>query len=718
MVGGLQLGRELSFTIRNVKPASGSEDQSMTRRLQMMHTSRNSHDLSSMLASDKDRLENVLVCICNEAILKSAFYDFLSERFAENLLSFRDEVDTLKALAFKIKSDHFNKSNEDRRGSRLLWRSNVPEDPKVTILAAKIFSKYIGPGAPKLICVDRLTQQAITDALKVNRAGRVNEKNASILADVFDEANNKVFQQLIYDHLAHFLLSDHYKNANKPVQPVALDEIDGEDSDQMFHTIIAHPICSYYFKKYLQHVPEVLDSSNRFPCTEQLECLYEMLDFRTSTDPEHLTKRCVLIVTRYGRVQYGVEELILLRNEYLSDPDSTKFNNASRDMFDSAYFRLSHSLLANHLSRFLSSRYYKELEEVSTRQDVFNALDQFKGGNLGCKLIEQCGVPESETNLDELFDLVLEDPLGISLFKRFVTSHLQEENINFYLEAKYFKEENYVSPPVGSAFYCDEFTSIDEMRWLRAMKITCKYVEVGARMQINVGTHMRERILRQMASPDKNVELSIFEEAQHECKKLMKQNLWSKFQGSDSFRLFARKVREKKNAIHKVGTKHNLFGSKRFDSQDDYNPSAREGYMSSRNNNRSDYQNLTTTSPIPGKSGFKSTIVTVEQSESKAGLFGVSEFDQRSIRTFPKQNAGAYRQSDEFSDKRKIPNNAITGVYRQSDEFSEKTIKTPIGSVNGPSWNESSSVEQSRSKISIESNHSLRHSIQIKQTCL
>jgi len=202
MVGGLQLGRELSFTIRNVKPASGSEDQSMTRRLQMMHTSRNSHDLSSMLASDKDRLENVLVCICNEAILKSAFYDFLSERFAENLLSFRDEVDTLKALAFKIKSDHFNKSNEDRRGSRLLWRSNVPEDPKVTILAAKIFSKYIGPGAPKLICVDRLTQQAITDALKVNRAGRVNEKNASILADVFDEANNKVFQQLIYDHLA------------------------------------------------------------------------------------------------------------------------------------------------------------------------------------------------------------------------------------------------------------------------------------------------------------------------------------------------------------------------------------------------------------------------------------------------------------------------------------------------------------------------------------
>jgi len=500
---------------------------------------------NSFFSTDKDRLENVLLCIFGEAALKSAFFEFLSDRCMENLLSFRDEVEYLKSIETQEAPSISSPTNRLKLPIQPFLH-HVGSDKGIAGLASSIYARYINRTSPKHIQIDYLTIQGINNSLKMSSSGKITEKNPVSIQKAFDEAISKVCHQLIYDHLAHFLMSKHYTSANKPIQPVALDEdVDDDNREELFDTIIAHPVCSYFFKNYLRQLP---DCNRRFPVIEQLECLQEMLDFGSSTENLHRAQRCKLIIQRYGRVAYGIQELILMRNELSSCgeriPD--KYGFPDPGMFHLVYYRLSNILVAEHLHGFITSRFYNELEAFHSKQEVFMALDRFKVGKLGTKLIESSGVPDFQLDDNTIYELALKDPLGVSLFKRFAVSHFMEENIDFFLEVKYFKEEDYSTPPAGSAIYYDEFTSIEEMRFMRAMKICEKYIEVGARMQINVSTAMRENILRNLtASEEHKIDLNLFDDAIGEVKKLMKHNLWIKFVNTDSYNLFLQKCCKK-----------------------------------------------------------------------------------------------------------------------------------------------------------------------------
>jgi len=595
LVGGARssMFNESSFTVRGIHG-----ERSISRRLGNMNTfyergTDPEDSASNLLSTDKDRLENVLLCIFAEATLKSAFFDFLSERCVENLLSFRDEVEYLKSLEFSVLES--SSSSPSRRRSisgcdqsnstgsvsiekvsmvaspvqRIIPCLGPPlPDKELVQISTTIYSRYINASSEKRIEIDYATREVVNQTLKITSSGRIAERNPYLIRNAFDEAVSKVFHVLIYDHLAHFLMSEYYRSANKPIEPVMLDQANESEGnhEEVFHTILAHPVCTHYFKNYLRNLRDT-NPHRRFPVLEQVECLYEMIDYSTSADPTHRAKRCALIIKRYGRMAYGVEELIVMRNELVSYGDKIpeKYANPDPEIFNLVYYRLSNALLAEHLTGFLSSTYYDDLEDYTSKQDVFSALDRFKDGHLGTKLLEVSGTPDFGLDELALYDAALEDPLGSSMFKRFVTAHLQEENIDFYLEVKYFKEENYSTPPTGSAIYYDEFTSVEEMRFMRAMKICEKYVEVGARMQINLSTLMRERILRALASSStdnkkKPVPLDVFDAAQQEVKKLMKLNLWSKFRQTESYQLFVSKFREKRYTNYRATALEKMEG--------------------------------------------------------------------------------------------------------------------------------------------------------------
>ncbi|CAM9627840.1 unnamed protein product, partial [Heterosigma akashiwo] len=229
--------------------------------------------------------------------------------------------------------------------------------------------------------------QANLAAAHQARVGRPRETNPAVLRCAFDEAVSKIFHQLVYEHLGYFLQSEEYHAHGSGSEPTFLEKALGltkgaspvyvvEDAEACFHALLAHPVASYYFKGYLREVAATAEATggtrrgggrDRFPLLDRLECLCEMMDYAASRDPAHRVRRARLIILRYGKVAYGVEELMVMRNELGTDPDQApaKYRRPDDQLFAVVYYRLSRQLLEEHLAGFFASPYYRALEEAT-----------------------------------------------------------------------------------------------------------------------------------------------------------------------------------------------------------------------------------------------------------------------------------------------------------------------------------------------------------------
>ncbi|CAM9629361.1 unnamed protein product [Ectocarpus sp. 12 AP-2014] len=162
---------------------------------------------------------------------------------------------------------------------------------------------------------------------------------------------------------------------------------------------------------------------------------------------------------------------------------------------------------------------------------------------------------------DELVDMLtlLEDPLGLSLFRRHSQEFFQEENVSLWTEISDFKTGEYAAPYRGTVLEVGEGDSIVVLRAKRARLTFDTYVSEQAENQVNLSSSLRETArqdiekLERVAAAPNEVEdetsnalylldhCDVFDEIHQEVFRLMEFNLWTPFKISKRYEFFASK---------------------------------------------------------------------------------------------------------------------------------------------------------------------------------
>lgn len=413
-------------------------------------------------------------------------------------------------------------------------------------------------------------------------------------------AQRKVFNTMLYDYLPLFILSDKLTNGSKNTITSIKDlrhtlkqgihhanvaksskhpeEVikAGNTASILLRNIVADPSCSYYLETYLSKVATKLSATHKqiedasgtglkwslglLP-DQLISCLLEMEDFTLVSTYEAKKNRSQLLVKRYGSEDQGCDVLIELAKQKDAVLDD--------EQCDALHIQLSVRFLTEFGHGFLESDEFEELERAlasslapghsdpSTRlahlrEYVHSKLNvapkhherrssEMCLDDLEAREMQNAAVRSSENILASL-EGVLSIPLGYGLFRRFSITQFQEENICFYLEVLHYKSGHYLAPPNGTAIFNDRTLgkqggiTLSEMRLLRAIHIRDKYIMVGSRRQINIGSAMRELTIEGCEPPPEHPPdtpwqpaLTVFDAAAAEIMKLMKNNLWCKF---------------------------------------------------------------------------------------------------------------------------------------------------------------------------------------------
>jgi len=646
----------------------------------------------SVVESDIERLERTMRTILFTPALCNSFKRFLANQFSEQKLMFWLDVQALRKYRLKRLS---KKKTAAKRGG---WASNSfggpPDSPgydespegfssflgrklfgknrELIIKAQHIYTRYIFDSAEKRVDLDGATIDEIEQTLQIRLPeGKVTETREFYLREAFKEAQQKIFHSLLFDHLAGFLASQFFSQAQSTLtDDRAVTEINAvqeavetkqQPTTGLTDTIVTNPFCSYFLHQFLETLPPPSNEKKKkecrsVPAVELLECLSEINDFQSSPDPAHRQRRAHTIIRRYGTEEIGCAPLLEMQNDLMAKP--RKFHNPDVSLFDGVYTLLANILMADYLNDFLKSKFYADMEhQLVTLQQSGSQLrykqmceklelvadEQFgvkpqmqsphhaplapgpvhtatdcqeekgvplKGvlppvifpgqkssthgslavsssisdefmdaafapgtGSLG--IVQQvslssephsphgsegprsrlCSSTSGNMPLphhqkdDETWKHLLEDPLGVSLFKKFSIRNLQDENIRFWIQVRHFKNENYINPPEGHEIVHDENQNNMELRMLRALNIGEVFIKEGAELQVNVSAKCRQKILQALKDTEQ-VDLNIFDEAHKEIEYLMKANLWAKFKATPMYTAYKQKEMKDIERLH------------------------------------------------------------------------------------------------------------------------------------------------------------------------
>ncbi|CAN0002175.1 unnamed protein product, partial [Pylaiella littoralis] len=171
------------------------------------------------------------------------------------------------------------------------------------------------------------------------------------------------------------------------------------------------------------------------------------------------------------------------------------------------------------------------------------------------------GGAECHPSLDDGIDIhtLLEDSLGLSLFRRHSRELFQEENISLWVEIRDFRTGEYAVPHMSTMLEVDEGDSIAAIRARRARIIYETYISENAEEQVNLSSKLREtarknveELERVAAAPNQDDGTSravicaldhgdAFDDVQREMLHLIESNLWVTFRQSKRYEFFAAK---------------------------------------------------------------------------------------------------------------------------------------------------------------------------------
>lgn len=128
--------------------------------------------------------------------------------------------------------------------------------------------------------------------------------------------------------------------------------------------------------------------------------------------------------------------------------------------------------------------------------------------------------PQEAKKWSEKFENLLNDPKGLAHFNQFVQKEYCSENLDFWVAVNEFREKN----PQGD-------------RLKRAVNnIFDTYIKTTAERQVNVNGKTRQNIIENKDSPT----ITIFDEAQKQILKLMKDHSYSRFIQDEQFQMLIR----------------------------------------------------------------------------------------------------------------------------------------------------------------------------------
>eukprot|EP00903_Cladosiphon_okamuranus_P011229 g10593.t1 len=156
------------------------------------------------------------------------------------------------------------------------------------------------------------------------------------------------------------------------------------------------------------------------------------------------------------------------------------------------------------------------------------------------------------------FHTLLNDPLGIRLFRRISIEFYQEENLSLWVELASFRAGQYAAPQTGAILDVGEGDSIAVIRARRARLIYNTYISESAENQVNLSSRSRETALRNVESLERAAaapnrvggketlfgdcdHCNLFDDIQREVFRLMETNLWTSFKHSHRFKFYASK---------------------------------------------------------------------------------------------------------------------------------------------------------------------------------
>jgi len=404
-----------------------------------------------------------LMSILQHPVVQTSFNKFLKHECSEELCQFWYAV-----WKFHAASDSRHQLTTKQRKAQ----------------AYKIYDVYLRDGAPNLVRLDKATRQHIELDLQIDSKGRVSQSDVRKINSAFETAFMKVFNQLKFEYMPRFLVSEEFENLvkDKNQGPVFSDSEDKETSafavtaDIDIGYLVTDAYGMFYSKEFL-HSKDA--SSLQFKHYDTLfELILDIDNYRSYTKPQDKTyrlQRLRCIIQRYGRITASLQlkKLEDLVNMYIKASCQEKLAedlNICEGIRAEALVKLS----GEFLEKFKESRYFAKMRgDVSDFGFAVTTIPRLKSFAEERML----AVIEKDTVDMTLID-ILQDGLGKYYFKLFSREHFQEENLLFWCEVESFK--------IREFYHADQFANA-------ASSIYEKFIGDKAPMQVNIEKRMQEK---------------------------------------------------------------------------------------------------------------------------------------------------------------------------------------------------------------------------------
>ncbi|CAM9577851.1 unnamed protein product [Chrysoparadoxa australica] len=516
--------------------------------------------------TDRVRADKSLLTLLRCPIPRDMFREWLSEQLGEGFLQFWVDCEELKQLP----------SADVRR---------------IASRAGFLYRTYIAESACKFAGVDKETREDIAKSLCLNERGVVKQKHPDKVRKAFDTAQEKTFQTLRLDFMPLFLTSQTVATLQGRLRNAVLDECEAQRTSRLDGSagFLESPLVLYHLKKYLSG----LACTGPIPPDVYLECLQEIRHCQRNQHTDNRAQRTELIAQRYPNVCEAMET-VGSTAEACAESGKTIDSDVFEDMTKECL-----RLLAPHLESFKRSVEYQglldewgNLEKVAnnsrapnspvfvmkelSKVDCINSEAEVGrshslspkmrsssaksrpslggGSDNASDAVVAAAVAaialEEQVSIDEM----LNNPLGLALFKKYNYEHFQEENVNFWVAVNQYRGGEFAALlPLEE----EEDGSLHLLRKRRADVIWERYIEEGSIEQVNISTSMRLRV-KQGLEAEEEISPGVFDEAQREVLKLMKHNLWHTFRLTDSYLFFVEKYVKGKRRVSQDVQKERL----------------------------------------------------------------------------------------------------------------------------------------------------------------
>lgn len=481
------------------------------------------------LVYKKRRLsDSTLEKLVSDPIVSAAFRDYLANEFGE------------QKLLFWLSQEQYRKL-----GSVPLkeWQQK----------AAEIYNKYVADdtGTGFDIELDRATREQISLELQVKPMSsaegepvryQVHCSDEEVLKRAFLFAGLKTFQSIKFTYLPVFLTSKNFSELRgedgffKDVDDVVEKSgvIAQESMDTAF--ILGQPLGLHYLLKYVEK--EHVWSPELGPSLATL--FMEIHHYESNGKAADRFKRLERIAKRYRHMVElpALQEVIRRFDEapdsFRDEVPTTLLSAASAEViakFAEVEAAFKEHDLFKQMTRTMATSSVSDFSKVTsfaagrsqTKQTIKDLNEFARLRNLSSQAVEE----------PITLERVLAHSQGLLFFKRFATQHFCEDSILFWIEVQKFKAN------------IAELEASDFALMQKAGAYLVKqFVAVDSPMQVNVSDAMRESALERFNDPAACGSV-VFDAAQAEILKLLKENLWKKFQSSPRFSYLESRLQER-----------------------------------------------------------------------------------------------------------------------------------------------------------------------------